>query len=512
MSDEHATADHDRRGHPGAQRLALADRRARTARSCCRTTTSSRRWRSSTASACPSASCTPRAPARTASSRSPRTSRSSRRPTSSTASARQTPMFARFSTVAGELGSPDTLRDPRGFALKFYTQEGNYDLVGNNTPVFFVRDPSNFQDFIHSQKRRADTDRRDNNMQWDFWTLKPESAHQVTILMSDRGTPKTYRNMNGFGSHTFMWVNAGGERFWIKYHFKTDQGIENFTDDEAGDDGRRGPRLPPRRPVGRDQGRRRAVVDAEGPGHAVRRRAELPLQPVRPDEGLAARRLPGDRGRPDGARPQPGELLRRGRAGRVRAGEHGPGHRPVAGQDAARAAVQLPRHAPLPDRPELPAAADQPPAVPRPQLQQGRRDALREPRRPGLRAEHGRRPARRRDALRRATRRGTPTATWCAPPTRCAPRTTTSASPGTLVREVMSQTDRDHLVDEHPRPRRRPRRHGRDEAAHRRSTGPTWTRTSGPPSPSGLGVARRRRRPGSTEHGAGRASRAAGRV
>jgi len=147
---------------------------------------------------------------------------------------KRTPMFARFSTVAGELGSPDTLRDPRGFALKFYTQEGNYDLVGNNTPVFFIRDPSNFSDFIHSQKRRADTDRRDNNMQWDFWTLKPESAHQVTILMSDRGTPKTYRHMDGFGSHTFMWVNAGGERFWIKYRFKTDQGVENFTDAEAG--------------------------------------------------------------------------------------------------------------------------------------------------------------------------------------------------------------------------------------------------------------------------------------
>ena len=147
---------------------------------------------------------------------------------------RRTPMFGRFSTVAGELGSPDTARDPRGFALKFYTQEGNYDLVGNNTPVFFVRDPSNFSDFIHSQKRRADTDRRDNNMQWDFWTLKPESAHQVTILMSDRGTPRTLRHMNGYGSHTFMWINAGGERFWIKYHFKTDQGVENFTDAEAG--------------------------------------------------------------------------------------------------------------------------------------------------------------------------------------------------------------------------------------------------------------------------------------
>ena len=148
---------------------------------------------------------------------------------------KQTPMFARFSTVAGELGSPDTARDPRGFALKFYTQEGNYDLVGNNTPVFFVRDSSNFSDFIHSQKRRADTDRRDNNMQWDFWTQKPESAHQVTILMSDRGTPKTLRHMHGYGSHTFMWINAGGEKVWIKYHFRTDQGVENFTDAEAAD-------------------------------------------------------------------------------------------------------------------------------------------------------------------------------------------------------------------------------------------------------------------------------------
>ena len=125
------------------------------------------------------------------------------------------------------------MRDPRGFAIKFYTQDGNYDLVGNNTPVFFIRDPQKFQDFIHSQKRRADNNLRDNNMQWDFWTLSPESAHQVTFLMSDRGTPRTWRNMNGFGSHTFMWVNAGGEKFWVKYHFKTDQGIENFTDAEA---------------------------------------------------------------------------------------------------------------------------------------------------------------------------------------------------------------------------------------------------------------------------------------
>ena len=146
---------------------------------------------------------------------------------------KQSPVFVRFSTVAGELGSADTVRDPRGFAIKFYTEEGNYDLVGNNTPIFFIRDPQKFQDFIHSQKRNPVTNLRDNDMQWDFWTLSPESAHQVSFLMSDRGTPRTWRNMNGYGSHTFMWVNAAGEKFWVKYHFKTEQGIDNFTDAEA---------------------------------------------------------------------------------------------------------------------------------------------------------------------------------------------------------------------------------------------------------------------------------------
>ncbi|MFL5840053.1 MAG: catalase [Thermoleophilaceae bacterium] len=146
---------------------------------------------------------------------------------------KRTPMFARFSTVAGELGSPDTVRDPRGFALKFYTEEGNYDLVGNNTPVFFIRDASKFSDFIHSQKRLPDTGIRSNDMQWDFWTLWPESAHQVAILFSDRGTPRTFRHMNGYSSHTYSWMNAGGERFWVKYHFKTVQGIENLSLDEA---------------------------------------------------------------------------------------------------------------------------------------------------------------------------------------------------------------------------------------------------------------------------------------
>ena len=146
---------------------------------------------------------------------------------------KQTPVFLRFSTVAGELGSADTVRDPRGFAIKFYTEEGNYDMVGNNTPVFFVRDPQKFQDFIHSQKRDPVTGRRDNNMQWDFWTLSPESAHQVSWLFTDRGTPASWRHMNGYSSHTYMWYNAKGEKFWVKYHFKTDQGIKNFTDAEA---------------------------------------------------------------------------------------------------------------------------------------------------------------------------------------------------------------------------------------------------------------------------------------
>lgn len=141
--------------------------------------------------------------------------------------------LARFSIVAGESGYPDTCRDVRGFAIKFYTQEGNYDLVGNNTPVFFVRDPFKFPDFIRSQKRMPDSKLRDNNMQWDFWTLSPESAHQVAYLMGDRGLPKSLRHMNGYGSHTYQWINADGERFWVKYHFISEQGVEFLTDDEG---------------------------------------------------------------------------------------------------------------------------------------------------------------------------------------------------------------------------------------------------------------------------------------
>ncbi|MBX1885375.1 catalase [Campylobacter peloridis] len=144
-----------------------------------------------------------------------------------------TPLFIRFSTVAGEAGAADAERDVRGFAIKFYTKEGNWDLVGNNTPTFFIRDAYKFPDFIHTQKRDPRTHLRSNNAAWDFWTLCPESLHQVTILMSDRGIPASYRHMHGFGSHTYSLINDKNERFWVKFHFKTKQGIKNLTNEEA---------------------------------------------------------------------------------------------------------------------------------------------------------------------------------------------------------------------------------------------------------------------------------------
>ncbi|HEA65315.1 hypothetical protein LCGC14_1536060 [marine sediment metagenome] len=146
---------------------------------------------------------------------------------------KETPMFARFSTVAGELGAADAERDVRGFALKFYTEEGNWDMVGNNTPVFFVRDPYKFPDFIHTQKRHPKTNLRSPTAMWDFWSLSPESLHQVTILMSDRGLPIGVRHINGYGSHTYSFINANNERFWVKFHFKTMQGHKHWTNAEA---------------------------------------------------------------------------------------------------------------------------------------------------------------------------------------------------------------------------------------------------------------------------------------
>lgn len=146
---------------------------------------------------------------------------------------KKTDLFVRFSTVAGERGAADAERDIRGFAVKFYTEEGNWDLVGNNTPVFFLRDPLKFPDLNHAVKRDPCTNLRSAKNNWDFWTLLPEALHQITIVMSDRGLPATYRHMHGFGSHTFSFLNAGNDRFWVKFHLKSMQGIKNLTDTEA---------------------------------------------------------------------------------------------------------------------------------------------------------------------------------------------------------------------------------------------------------------------------------------
>ena len=146
---------------------------------------------------------------------------------------KQTEVFVRFSTVAGERGAADAERDIRGFAVKFYTEEGNWDLVGNNTPVFFIRDPLQFPDLNHSVKRDPQTNLRSPQTNWDFWTMLPEALHQVTIVMSDRGIPATYRHMHGFGSHTYSLINEKGKRVWVKYHWRTQQGIKNLTNEEA---------------------------------------------------------------------------------------------------------------------------------------------------------------------------------------------------------------------------------------------------------------------------------------
>ena len=146
---------------------------------------------------------------------------------------KKTELFARFTTVAGERGAADAERDIRGFAVKFYTEEGNWDLVGNNTPVFFLRDPLKFPDLNHAVKRDPRTNMRSARNNWDFWTSLPEALHQVTIVMSDRGIPASYRHMHGFGSHTFSFINAANERYWVKFHFRTQQGIKNLSDAEA---------------------------------------------------------------------------------------------------------------------------------------------------------------------------------------------------------------------------------------------------------------------------------------
>ena len=208
-----------------------------------------------------------------------------------------TPLIARFSTVAGEAGAADAERDVRGFAVKYYTDEGNWDLVGNNTPVFFVRDPLKFPDFIHTQKRHPRTNLRSPTAMWDFWSLSPESLHQVTILMSDRGLPTSPRFMNGYGSHTFSFWNDSSERFWVKFHYKTLQGHRFLTNAQAAD------------VVGRTRESYQedlfgAIERGEFPQWRLcvqimpeLDRRQAAVQSVRPDQSLVAQGFPAHRGR-----------------------------------------------------------------------------------------------------------------------------------------------------------------------------------------------------------------------
>lgn len=209
---------------------------------------------------------------------------------------KKTDLFVRFSTVAGERGAADTERDIRGsFAIKFYTEEGNWDLVGNNTPIFFLRDPLKFPDLNHAVKRDPRTGLRSAEKNWDFWTSLPEVLHQVTIIMSDRGIPRTWRHMHGFGSHAFSFINADMERFWVKFHFVTQQGIQNLTDAEAAEI------------TGQDREyHQRDLYDAIEHGdyphwklcvqdHARGRSWQAGPQSVRPDKNLVEEGLPAHR-------------------------------------------------------------------------------------------------------------------------------------------------------------------------------------------------------------------------
>ena len=260
----------------------------------------------------------------TARSRSRTTSRATRSAKIFSQVGKKTDLFARFTTVAGERGAADAERDIRGFAVKFYTEEGNWDLVGNNTPVFFLRDPLKFPDLNHAVKRDPRTNLRSAKNNWDFWTSLPEALHQVTIVMSDRGIPATYRHMHGFGSHTFSFINAKNERYWVRVPLQV-----------ASRASRTSPMQEAEALIGRDReshqrdllrgasraatsrsGRCKIQVDARGATPA-----KSPYQPLRSDQGLAAQGLPADRCRRDGAQPQPGELLRRGRASCVHSGQ-----------------------------------------------------------------------------------------------------------------------------------------------------------------------------------------------
>src|ERR1700741_919125 len=197
-------------------------------------------------------------------------------------------MLARFSTVAGEQGAADAERDIRGFALKFYTDEGNWDMVGNNTPVFFLRDPLKFPDLNHAIKRDPRTGLRSADSNWDFWTSLPEALHQITVVMSDRGIPRSFRHMHGFGSHTYSFINSENKRFWVKFTFKTQQGIQNLTDAEAAEIIATDRDSNKRDPFRIYRAGRIPSLDALYPDHERRGCQHLSHPPVRPDQGVAA--------------------------------------------------------------------------------------------------------------------------------------------------------------------------------------------------------------------------------
>ncbi len=342
---------------------------------------------------------------------------------------KRTELFIRFSTVAGERGYADTSRDPRGFAIKFYTEQGNYDMVGNNTPVFFVHDPQKFQDFIHSQKRRADNHLRDNNMQWDFWTLSPESAHMVTWLMGDRGLPRSWRHMNGYSSHTYMWVNGGGERVWVKYHFKADLGVQHLTQAE-------GTELAGQNPDYHLQDLYQAIKSGDHPSWTL-------YMQVMPFQDAADYRFnPFDLTKvwPHGDYP----LVKVGRMVLDRNPENYfaeveqaafepnnliPGIGPSPRQDALGPALQLPRHPPAPDRLQRHAVACQRPRAARSTRTTGteRCATTTRPTRFMLPTRwEGRWPP---PSCSVRTRRGRSPARCCVRPTRCTKRMTISARP-----------------------------------------------------------------------------------
>ena len=338
-------------------------------RRCSRTSSCARRSRTSTTSASPSASCTPAARARTASSSSP--SRSTQYTTAKilTEVGEQTPVFARFSTVAGGAGSVDTPRDVRGFAVKFYTKEGNWDLVGNNIPVFFIQDAIKFPDLIHAVKMEPDRgfpqSATAHDTFWDFISLTPESMHMVMWIMSDRTIPRSLRMIEGFGVHSFRLVNADGRVDLRQVPLAAEARAAVHRVGRGGQDRRRRPGLPPPRPVRGDRERRLPGVGVRRPALHPGGGRRVPLRPPRRDQADPRGAGAAEGHRPHGARPLARQLLRRDRAGRLLPGEHRARHRLLQRPAAAGPAVLLPRHAALAARvAQLPPAPDQRAEVP----------------------------------------------------------------------------------------------------------------------------------------------------